>query len=177
MGSSLKHLAVKCAPLMRALCEIHCLLLEMRARTLHVDFTRMRPHDACIFQGMCEIHLPFVSNVRTQFACRCHAHAHAGCMQMSRAARNSYVVLLGMCASSLHYNFTRMRTHDVRRFHVLCEIHLRLREVCARSLHADFKRCWRFSGFYGRCAHAVCTTLCGCARKAYACTRGPEHEA
>ena len=47
----------------------------------------------------------------------------------------------------MHDNFTRMRTHDVRRFHALCEIHLLLREVCARSLHADFKRCWRFNGF------------------------------
>ena len=132
---------------------------------MHADFKGCAKFISLLYQ-MCarSLHAD-VTRMRTQDACRCHA------------LREIHMFLLEMCARSLHEKFTRMRTHDVRRFHALCGIQLLLREVCARSLHANFKRCLRFKCFSGRCAHAVCTTLCGCARKAYACTRGPEHEA
>ena len=79
-GSSLKHLSVTGTCLMRALCEVHMLLRDMCARTLHETFMRMRTQYACRFHALCEsqkllremcarsLHADFI-RMRTQTLC------------------------------------------------------------------------------------------------------------
>ena len=111
-GSSLKHLSVTGTCLMRALCEIHMLLRDMCARTLHdtfmlmhADFTRCAKFNVFL-REICarDLHeishgcarrmhayftswatsISFCGNCAHAVCMRFHASVYAGCMQISR---------------------------------------------------------------------------------------------